>query len=162
MIFDEIAIAEFDDEMARTRLVLAAIPVDKLDWKAGEGLQTIRWNAAHLLEIAQWTTGILVSEEFDFAPVGGPAPVAVKVESIEQLLADYDQAVAQARSGLLAATASQLAENWTLKMGGQPLFTMPKGPCIRKWVINHAIHHRGILSVYLRLAGVALTPVYDG
>ncbi len=161
MAFDDQALAEFDDEMNRTRQVLAAIPADRLDWKAAEGLQTIRWNAGHLLEIAGWTAAILGSDEFDFAPVGGPPPEQVKVESIEQLLADYDQAVSQSRAAMAAASDAQLAENWTLKMGGQPLFTMAKGPCVRKWVLNHTIHHRGILSVYLRLMGVDVTPVYD-
>lgn len=161
MIFDQTALAEFDDEMARTRRVLAAIPADKLNWKAAEGLQTLGWNAAHLAEIASWPETVVTSDHFDPTPVDGPAYETAEVTSIDQLLAQFDEAVQRSRETLAAASAAQLEENWTLQMAGQPLFTMPKGPCIRKWVLNHSIHHRGILSVYLRMVGVPLTPVYD-
>ncbi|QDU92581.1 DinB family protein [Lignipirellula cremea] len=152
---------EFDDEMARTRKVLAAVPQTSLDWKPGESLRTIGWNANHLSEIVGWSKGILEEDEFDIAPVDGPRYETPSLADPAAIVAAFDANVIQARAAIAAATDAQMAEPWSMKMGGQTLFTMPKGACLRTWVLNHSVHHRGILSVYLRMNGVELTPVYD-
>lgn len=161
MSLAESMLPEFDDEMARTRAVLAVIPADKMDWQAAESLRSIGWNANHLAEIVGWTHDILDQSEFDIAPVDGPAYETPAMSDPVQIVAKFDDALAAARSALINTPDEQLDEDWTMKMGGQPLFTMTKGDCIRKWVLNHTVHHRGILSVYLRMQGVEVTPVYD-
>lgn len=160
--FSELVLPEFDDEMARTRTVLAAITDDKLNFKLGEEFQTISWNASHIAQLVGWTNSIIDDDFFDIAPVDGPTDDVTPLESSEQILKEFDKNVASARIAIANATDETLAQNWSLKMGGQILFTIPKGTSVRKWVLNHAIHHRGILTIQLRKAGTALTPVYDG
>ena len=152
---------EFDDEMARTRKVLAAVTSELMNWQAGDGFHTIGWNANHIADSISWTTFILDVDEFDIAPVDGPAHENPTLEDPAEVLASFDASVEKARAEFAAASDEKLSENWTMKMAGETLFTMTKGDCIRKWVMNHSIHHRGILSVYLRMNGVELTPVYD-
>ncbi len=154
-------IDEFDDEMARTRKILAAVPADRVAWKLDPKTQSIGWNANHIAEIVGWTSDILSQSEFDLAPVDGPAYKTPEIEDPKHIVENFDSAVATARAALLNASAETLAEDWTMKMGGQPLFTMTKGACIRRWVLNHTVHHRAIVSLYLRHCGVELTPVYD-
>lgn len=161
MSFAEIILPEFDDEMQRTRTVLAAIPKEHMDWQPDASMRSVGWNANHLAEIIGWTADILDQDEFDIAPVDGPRYETPNIADPVQLLAKYDSALATARRALLEASDARFAEPWTMKMSGQPLFTIAKSACIRKWVMNHSIHHRAILSVYLRMCGVDLTPVYD-
>lgn len=158
----QMMLPEFDDEMGRTRLVLQAVPADKLKWKAGENVNDLGWNANHLADIVSWTPTILQQPEFDMSPPGGEPFHNPTLTDPQQILNHFDRAVAEARHVLANSSDEVFAENWTMKMAGETLFTLPKGACFRTWVMNHSIHHRAILSVYLRLAGVELTPVYDG
>lgn len=157
----EIMLPEFDREMARTRRTLAAVPADKMDWKPHESLHTIHWNANHLVNLIGWTPLIISASEFDMAPVDGPAPEPPSIDDPAALLAEFDKNVATAREALFGASDETMAEPWSLKAGGQVLFTISKGECVRTWVLNHSVHHRAILSVFLRMAGVAVTPPYD-
>ncbi len=157
-----LTLPEFDDEMDRTRAVLAAVPKQFLDWKPAAAVRSVGWNANHLAEIVGWTADILAQDEFDLAPPGGPKYETPSLDNPQQIVQKFDAALAAARALFATASDEKLAENWTMKMGGQPLFTISKGACIRKWVLNHTIHHRAILSIYLRICGVEVTPVYDG
>lgn len=157
----EIMLPEFDREMARTRKTLAAVPADRMEWKAHESLHTIGWNANHLVDLIGWTPAITGADEFDVAPVDGPALKPLSIENPTELLAEFDKNVAAAREAIAAVSDATLAESWSLKSGGQVLFTICKGDCVRTWVLNHAVHHRAILSVLLRMSGVAVTPPYD-
>lgn len=162
MSFGETILPEFDDEMARTRAVLATVTAESMDWKPDTAMRSIGWNVNHLAEIIAWTADILDRDEIDIAPVDGPKYETPTIDDPVQVLAKFDAAAAAARQALSAASDAKFAEAWTMKMGGQPLFTMTKGACLRRWVMNHTIHHRGILSVYLRMCGIDVTPVYDG
>lgn len=157
----EIMLPEFDREMARTRRTLAAVPADRMLWKAHESLHTIGWNANHLADLIGWTPVITTADEFDVAPVEGPQPVPLSLDDPAALLAEFDKNVVAARAAIAAVSDETLAEPWLLKSGGQVLFTISKGECLRTWVLNHTVHHRAILSVCLRMAGVAVTPPYD-
>ncbi|MBL8817556.1 MAG: hypothetical protein JNL58_16140 [Planctomyces sp.] len=99
--------------------------------------------------------------EFDIAPVDGEPYVTPEVTQVRQLLEVFDQRTADAIASLNGVPDSVMDEPWSLKMGGQTLFTMSKGSCIRKWVFSHSAHHRGILSVYLRMAGVEFPSIYE-
>lgn len=162
MTIAEIMLPEFDREMARTRRILAAVPADKMSWQAHNSLHTICWNANHLVDILTWTPQIIGESEFDMAPVNGPKYETPSIEDPATLLQDFDQNVSTAREAITGVSDEALAEPWTLKSGGQPLFTISKGECLRTWVLNHMVHHRAILSVLLRMAGVEVTPAYDG
>jgi uncharacterized damage-inducible protein DinB len=98
--------------------------------------------------------------ELDVAPADGPAFPPPVFTSIPDMLATFDANVASAREALAGATDAQLMEPWTLKKTGVTIFTLPKAACLRSFVLNHMIHHRGQLDVYLRLCDVPLPQVY--
>ncbi|MCZ2341979.1 MAG: DinB family protein [Bacteroidales bacterium] len=152
---------ELADEMAMTRKLLARIPADKLAWKPTDDLHTIGWNAGHLTEIAGWVDLMITGSEWDMAPVGGTAYVTPEVTDTEQMLKTFDNHVAASLAALEGVPDSVMAEPWSLKMGGVTFFTMKKGDCLRKWVFSHNAHHRGILSVYLRMVGVPFSSIYE-
>ncbi len=162
MKLSELMLPELDIEMARTRKILEAVSQDHLNWKAGDLLRTIGWNANHLAEIVGWTPMILAHDEFDMNPVGGTPYETPSIDDPAKIVAAFEEGLKAARLAISEATDERFAENWSMKNGGQTLFTMAKGDCVRTWVLNHSVHHRGILSVYLRMCGVELTPVYDG
>ena len=158
----DILLPEFDDEMARTRKVLAAVPADSLDWQPAESLHIIGWNANHLAEIPSWTRDIVTRSEFDVSPPGEEPYRTPAVADPAAILEAFDRHVEDARKAIAEASDETFGETWTMKANGETLFTMPKGACVRTWVLNHSVHHRGILSVYLRMSGVESLYVYDG
>ena len=158
----QLILPEFDDEMRRTRVILEHVPADKLDWKLSDDFKTIGWNANHLADCISWTPVILQESEFDIHPPGQPPHDTPDLKDVAAIISSFDSAVSAARELILQTTDETFAEPWTMKMQGQILFTTPKYYSFRTWIMNHSIHHRGILSVYLRMAGVKLTPVYDG
>lgn len=161
MQISELMAPELAREMAVTRKLLARVPDDKADWSPGAGLQTIGWNASHLAEIAGWLPGILQASELDIAPVDcEPAPTPAK-KTVAELLTHFDANAAASVAALTGVPDAVMAEPWTMKMGGHVIFTLPKGDCLRKWIFSHTAHHRGILSAYLRLAGVPHDSVYE-
>jgi len=113
------------------------------------------------VETIGWVPGILRQSEWDIAPLGGDAYVAPEVTETSQLLDLFDDHCKKAIIALAGVPDSVMDEPWSLKMGGQVLFTLNKGNCLRKWVFSHSAHHRGILSVYLRMAGVQFPSIYE-
>ncbi len=161
MLISERMVPEFTREMAVTRTLLARVPDDKVDWSPGSGLQSIGWNASHLAEIAGWVPVIVSQAELDIAPPGGEAMPPPTKKGVAQLLEHFDANAAASLATLRGAPDAVMAESWTMKAGGQVLFTMTKGDCLRKWVFSHTAHHRGILSAYLRMAGVRHDSLYE-
>ncbi len=160
MTISELMIPELDREMASTRKILEKVPGDQLQWKAGETLQTLGWNANHLAEIAGWTAFIISEDEFNIAPPGGPKYETPSLGSVAEILDSFDQNVAAARAAIESTSDETMARMWTMKAGDQTLLTISKGECLRTWVLNHTVHHRGILSVYLRMFGIEDASVY--
>ncbi|MCC9599027.1 DinB family protein [Stieleria sp. JC731] len=156
----EIMLPEFDREMPRTRDVLAAIPADKMDWQADEKLHTIGWNANHIADCVGWTKHVTDYPEFDIQPEGCQSPTFPALSSPGEVLALFDKNVAEAREAIANVSDEELAKPWSLLMSGQTLFTISKEECLRNWVFNHIVHHRGILSVYLRMAGIEMRSVF--
>jgi|LakMenEpi03Aug12_release.lakeMendotaPanAssembly.Ray.scaffolds.fasta_scaffold36902_6 uncharacterized damage-inducible protein DinB len=161
MLISELMTAELPVEMAMTRKLLARISDDNLEWKPAGELHTIAWNATHLVEIMGWVPGIITQSEFDIAPVDGEPYIAPEVTLASQLLVAFDKSCEAVIDSLAGVPDSVMHEPWSLKMGGQILFTMNKGDCIRKWVFSHSAHHRGILSAYLRMAGLQFPSIYE-
>jgi uncharacterized damage-inducible protein DinB len=100
------------------------------------------------------------TEELDYAPVNGPAYQPPKIENRKDLLAVFDKESAEARAALAAVSDEDLVKGWTLKAGGQEIFTMPRIACIRGVILNHLIHHRAQLTVYYRLLDVPVPGLY--
>ena len=149
-------IPEFDREFAETRRSLERIPEDKFDWKPHEKSFTLHQLAAHVAEIARWVPVTLNMDEFDIdAPYDRVVP-----ETKEEILAHFDEGVAEGRSLIEAATSDQLMSTWSMKKGGEVTMSMPKGVVLRSFILNHNVHHRAQLGVYLRMLDVPVPGHY--
>lgn len=151
---------EFDLEMANTRKVLERIPDDKLNWRAHEKSNTIGWVGMHLAEIPTWADLTLNHDSLDVAPPGGEPYRTAAPQSRQEILARFDKNVAAARAAIAAAPDEQFMKPWSLLKGGETIFTLPRGAVLRSFVLNHAIHHRAHLCVYLRLNGIPVPALY--
>lgn len=160
MSYAESVLPEFDQEMANTRKVLERIPDDKLDWKPHPKSHTIGWNANHLAELPNWLVHLLTTRELDIAPVGAPPYELPSLSSRDAILESFDRNVAAARGALAAAKDQDMAIVWTLSHGGKPIFAEPRAALYRRMILNHLIHHRAVLCVYLRLNDVPVPGMY--
>jgi uncharacterized damage-inducible protein DinB len=156
----ETILPEFDQEMANTRKVLERIPEDKLQWRAHPKSNTIGWNANHLAEIPGWVEGTLAELSWDFAPVGGERYRSPSLATRQEILDLFDRNVAAARKAIAAVRDEELHKMWSLLEGGKTLLTMPRAAVIRSFVLNHLIHHRAHLCVYLRLNDIPVPGMY--
>jgi uncharacterized damage-inducible protein DinB len=153
-------LAEFDQEMATTRKHLERVPAKDADWKPHAKSMTLGALAAHVAEVPSWIKGILTQAELDFNPPGGPAYASPTFESTPKLLAFFDEQVQQARAAIAATSDKDFQATWTLKSGGAAFFTTPRIAVMRSFVLNHLYHHRGQLTVYLRLRNVPVPQTY--
>ncbi len=151
---------EFIHEMSGLRKVLERIPEDRFGWKPHAKSFDLVSLAAHLANMPLWMSMTLAHDRLDLAPEGRPLPQLPAPGDRDALLARFDGHVAAARSDLAAAEDAALAAPWTLLMDGRPLFTLPRMAVLRTHVLSHAIHHRGQLTVYLRLLDVPLPALY--
>ena len=160
MTYAATLLPEFDQEMANTRKVLERIPEDKLDWRAHPKSNTIGGNANHLADLVNWLAQALTRPSLDVAPVGGEPYPFPKLTSRRELLDLFDRNVAAARTAITALRDEEMVQMWTLLRAGQPIFTMPRAAVVRGVVLNHLIHHRAHLCVYLRLNGIPVPGMY--
>ena len=156
MAIKEGLLADFDHEMGTTRKLLERLPDDKLAWKPHEKSMTLGGLATHLGNTPNWAGAILNDTSFDLA--AAPPHLADKTSRAE-ILAAFDQSRARTRAWM-DKTDGEYNSLWTLKRGGQQLFSVPRVAGFRTFVLHHIIHHRGQLSVYLRLQDVPLPPIY--
>jgi uncharacterized damage-inducible protein DinB len=159
MPINQALLGEFDHEMASTRKTLERVPEDKLTWKPHPKSGSMGWLAGHVAEIPGWTVPSLEQSSLDIEPEGGykpPAPPSSRAE----LLAKFDGNVKAARERIAAATDEQFMQPWTLLAAGKEIFTLPKVAVLRSFVMNHLIHHRAQLCVYLRLNDVPVPAIY--
>jgi uncharacterized damage-inducible protein DinB len=147
---------EFDYEMAVTRGLLARVPDGHAAWTPHPTSRALGQLAIHIASLPAWVVTTLERTEFDLA--SGAAPPAW--ESVRSVLSSFDDAVAAARSALLATSDADLLVTWTLKRDGLEIFRLPRLAVIRSMVLNHLVHHRGQLTVYLRLHEVPLPAMY--
>ena len=149
-----IPLKEFDLEMAATRRLLERVPSDKGTWKPHEK----SFSLAHLAQLVSWMPGwIDQTLRYPFLELG--TSPGYSVEKTETLLALFDKNVAAARAALQSITGAPLEESWELRHGGKVLMKMPRGEVVRQH-ISHLVHHRGQLTVYLRLLDVPLPSIY--
>jgi uncharacterized damage-inducible protein DinB len=160
MTHAETILPEFDQEMANTRKVLERVPDDKLQWQPHPKSHTIGWNANHVANLPDWLVHTLTTPSLDIAPVGGEPYQMPTQGSRAEILATFDRNVAAARQALTKATDQDMGSMWTLARAGTAMFTMPRSTVVRSFVLNHIIHHRAILCVYLRLNDVPVPGMY--
>lgn len=150
-------IGEFKHEASSTKRMLERVPAEKFDWKPHEKSMTLGRLAAHVAEIPGLMTAALTTEELDFAKGQYPR---ITPTTLEELMQKYQQTYDKAIETLTAASDESLLQSWTLRRGDHVIFTNPRIAAIRSLVMNHFIHHRGQLSVYLRLLNVPLPGIY--
>jgi len=150
---------EYDHELATTRRLLERVPDAEFGWKPHAKSMTLGQLAGHVANIPFWLSATLNAPFYDVS-VGDKETTLEPPASREVLLKAFDEKVSQARASLAKATDAEMMAPWALKSGGHEIFSMPRVSAIRSFVMNHLIHHRGQLSVYLRLKDVPLPPMY--
>ncbi len=147
---------EFDQEMANTRRTLERVPNDKLSWQPHAKSWPFIKLATHLATLPNWTSVTLQTSELDISqPFDQPKPT-----STEEILAVFDKTTAEARAVLAGTADDVFFQPWTLRNGEQTIFSMPKAAVLRAFVLNHIIHHRGQLTIYLRLNDIPVPGLY--
>jgi uncharacterized damage-inducible protein DinB len=154
MNLSEPIIAELQHEAATTRKMLERVPQDALAWKPHEKSRTLGEIAAHLANLPGLFIATLNRDEFDRNEYQSA------VDTIPDILATFDVNLASALEVLKTQSDEQMLTPWRYKYAEQVIFEIPRLAVIRVMALNHLIHHRGQLSVYLRLLNVALPPVY--
>lgn len=158
MSISEALLSEFQHEAIATRRMLELVPEDQLDFKPHEKSMTLGRLAGHLAEIPQWADNAMTTEELNMNPGDGPGPF--EATSQAGLLATFDKNVELCSQALSGRDDADFAVVWKMRMGDKEIISMPRAAVIRVWVLNHLYHHRGQLSVYLRLLDRPLPAVY--
>ncbi len=160
MPMNQYLLPEFDQEMANTRKVLERVPDDRFDFKPHAKSMDLRHLAAHLAQIPGWGAEALNKDSIDIAPPGAPPYEPPVVSTRQELLEMFDANVKTARAAIEAVSDQALFQPWSLLSGGQTLFTMPRVAVLRSMIMNHLIHHRAQLCVYLRLNDIPVPGMY--
>lgn len=151
---------EFDHEMANTRRTLERVPEDKLGWKPHEKSWAMGGLATHLANLPSWGALTLKEDSLDLAPGGKPVAPMEPAKSRKEILEIFDKNVAATRVAIAATSDEQFMKPWTLLKSGKALMTLPKIAVLRSFVMNHNVHHRAQLGVYLRLNNVPVPAIY--
>jgi uncharacterized damage-inducible protein DinB len=160
MAFKDALLREFDQEMVSTRKHLERVPEDKFGWKPHEKSGSMGWLAAHIANIPSWAVIGITQNDFDLAPGGVQHEQTALPADHEALVRVFDKNVAEARAAIAGAEDAHLRESWSLLMNGKPVLTLPRTGVLRSFVMNHLIHHRGQLGVYLRLNDIPVPSAY--
>jgi uncharacterized damage-inducible protein DinB len=156
MTIKDALLAEYDHETGTTRKLLERVPDEKLTWKPHDKSMSLGDLATHLTNIPNWAGSILNDATFDLAAA---PPNAEAKTSRAAILDAFDAATKQTRAWMDKSDAEYLAL-WTLKRDGQVMFSTPRIAAFRSWILSHLIHHRGQLSVYLRLNDIPVPSIY--
>jgi len=156
MTISQMMLPEFDQEMANSRKMLAALPDGNFDYKPHEKSMTLGRLAGHVAEMPGWAMATLMKDRLEITPDMKPTTAT----SREQILGVFDQQVTQAREILAGTSDEKMMANWSLVFNGQTAFTMPRVAVMRGMVMNHMIHHRAQLGVYLRLNNLPIPGMY--
>jgi uncharacterized damage-inducible protein DinB len=156
----ESLLAELNQESEGTRTTLERAPEDRLDWRPHAKSMTLGELATHLANVASWTAVTVKQDRFDMEPPGQTPPRQEPLGSTREILELFDKNLTEAREALATASDQDLLQPWTLLKGGEPLLTMPRVAVLRSFILNHAVHHRAQLGVYLRLLDVPVPSLY--
>ena len=158
MAIKDAFIGELKHESSLTKKMLEQVPLDKKDWTPHEKSMSLGRLATHVAEITHWVSDIIHIDDFDFAKDFNFKPRIAA--STEELLEIFQTNLDKAIADLSFLNDEDFARTWTVRRGEQVMFNTPKKVSIRNWAINHMIHHRGQLSVYLRLLDVPVPGMY--
>ena len=158
MPLHEALIAELKHESTLTRKMLERVPLDQGDWKPHEKSMTLARLATHIADITHWITDIHRIDDFDFLKDYNFKPVIAA--SPEILLGIFQKNLDRALETMAGMGDEEMSKLWTVRRGEQVMFSIPKKVALRGWAFNHMVHHRGQLSVYLRLLGVPVPGMY--
>ena len=154
MSISETILPEFDLEMTTTRKVLERVPTEKGQWKPHPKSFSIGHLAQLVATMPGWLTRTVLDREINLASGGG-----YTYEKTEDLLKAFDKHVSEARKAIAGAKDQDFTVPWSLKHGEHVIFTLPRGAVLRS-TINHLVHHRGQLTVYLRLLDIPVPSIY--
>jgi len=152
----ESLLPEFDHETTMTRVVLERLPEGAFEWRPHPKSYTLGGLATHLAQIPHWGTSILTKDFYDLASSTTREPLT----SLKAVLETFDGHVREVRSALVELTDGQLLQPWALRRAEKIILSMPRVSALRGFVVRHLVHHRGQMTVYLRLNGVPLPPLY--
>ncbi len=151
---------EFDMEMASTRKLLALVPESNPEFRPHPKSMTLSRLAGHVAEMPMWAVMTLGQDELDMRPNGIRVADAYTFSTQAAALAVFDENLAKARALLAGTSDADMMRIWSLKDNGKTLLAMPKVAVMRGFVMNHMIHHRAQLGVYLRMNEVPLPGMY--
>jgi uncharacterized damage-inducible protein DinB len=150
-------IAELKHEAASTKKLLEKVPTESFAWKPHEKSMTLGRLATHIAQTPRWISNIVLQDEFDFAATPLKADVATSHEDLMKIFREiYDKAL----TDLENTDPETFYNKWTVKSGEQVYYQLPKVAAIRGWACSHLYHHRGQLSVYLRLLDIPVPGMY--
>ncbi len=157
MAIRDLLVPEFDKEMANTRKMLERVPEDHLDYQPHPKSWKLDHLAGHVAELPNWATHTMKTEVLELEPGQYPA---FEPATRQELLDQFDKYAREAHLALATASDEQFNKLWVMKWEGKTVITMPRISVVRSMVINHLIHHRAQLGVYLRLLNVAVPGMY--
>lgn len=157
MSFVSDTLGDLQSELNRTRRMLERIPEEHFGWRPHEKSWTLMELSAHLANIPWWISTTVTEDSVDLAQDFGPRPAHTRRDEILDV---FDRHAEEALERVRSAPEALLREGWTLKMKENPIWTRPRFEVIRDFGIAHMGHHRGQLSVYLRLLDVPLPPIF--
>lgn len=152
-------LAELDHELAQTRKTLERVPFEQADYKPHPKSMNLWQLATHVVNLLAFKTMFLQTDSRDFLDPNGAKPGPTP-KSSEELLARFDEYSATLRQALSASDDEKLTQNFKLHRGEQVMFDMPKAAAVRIMGLNHSVHHRGQLTVYLRLLDIPVPGLY--
>jgi uncharacterized damage-inducible protein DinB len=157
MAIVDLLLPEFDHEMGVTRRLLERVPDGRFEWKPHAKSMSLGSLATHIAQLPYWGRVIFEQDSFDIGADDARTPM---VANRAELLARFDSHVAETRQGIAGKSDAEMMAPWTFRKLGRVVFTMPRVAAARSFLLNHSIHHRGQLSVYLRLNDVPVPPIY--
>ena len=156
----DLLLTEFEQELENTRKTLERCPEDKFTWKPHAKSFDLVSLSTHLANVPTWGALTMTANEFDYAPPGAPPYQEPPAASRAELLAKLSKGAEEFRAALKGATNEKLMEPWSLLGGGKVVFTLPRYSVLRGMILNHMVHHRAQVGVYLRLLDVPVPGVY--
>jgi len=161
MKISDALLPEFDQEMTSTRKVLERCLEDTFSWRPHAKSWTMAELASHIAYLPEWACDTLKKDSFDLAPADGTQPFKRDpARSNQDLLAAFDKNAAAARAAISETSDEAYGKLWRLLAGDKEIFSLPRLAVLRSFVLNHIVHHRGQLSVYLRLNDVPVPGLY--
>jgi uncharacterized damage-inducible protein DinB len=147
--------------MSNTRRTLERVPLEKFDWAPHAKSMKLGALANHLAEIPNWGAVAVNTDFLDLAPLDGSKYERRIAKTQDGLIALFDRKCKDARAAIAGASDEHLMKPWSLLMAGKTMMTLPKVAVVRSFVMNHSIHHRAQLGVYLRLNDIPVPSIYS-